>query len=125
MPYPCQIWLVFARLRCGKPRLYGQTRYGLCSFAAGRFTLTIARSFPEHYPHPVPPAFVNPQQFPFDLRREIVQDRIRSRMHVQCGSDQQQERLLRREFLAWEIAEFAKFAAVLMPGHARPVVNAL
>src|SRR6202795_5298838 len=80
---------------------------------------------PEHSPYLFPPALVNSQQFPIDLRRQITQDRVSRRMHVQSGRDQHEQWLLRRNLASRKITELRKLSAALMPGDSRPVIHPL
>ena len=83
------------------------------------------RPLPEDDSHALPPSFINSQQFPLDLWRKIVQQSVNRRMHVQSGSDQEQQRLSRAEFAEGKVSEALELAASVVPGHARPVIQTL
>src|SRR5690242_6413092 len=81
--------------------------------------------FPEYYPQPLSPAFVNARQHPVNRRRDIAEQRVGGRMNVQRGGDQEQQRLLGRELVSGEVSEALKFAASLVPDDPRPVIQPL
>src|ERR1019366_1610567 len=97
----------------------------LCTLARGRRTSQVNRAFAEHDPQLLPPALVDPQKLPFNLGRQIAQDRIRRRMHAQRRRHQHQKRLFRGDFAAREISELRKLSTALVPGHSRPVIHSL
>jgi len=75
-----------------------------CASAVRGFNCVIGSTFPEHNPHAFAPVLIDAEQFPFNLRREIAQNGIRRWMHVQRRSNQQQQRFLRRDFVAGELS---------------------
>src|SRR5579863_3902383 len=81
--------------------------------------------FSEHNLYSLPPALVDPHEFPFDLRRKVAEQRVGSRMNMQRWSDQKKQRLFRSKYRAAEISKARKFAACVMPFHSRPIIQPL
>lgn len=81
--------------------------------------------FAEHCLQIFPPTFVDPQKFPFDLRGDIVQQRVGRRMYVQCRRDQEKQGLSVTQFNPGKVSEAMKLATGMVPGHAGPVVQTL
>src|ERR1700746_3876542 len=52
----------------------------------------------------VAPAFINPDERPFDVGRDVAQDRIGGGMNVQSGSDQKKKRIFRRQLALGKIS---------------------
>jgi len=78
-----------------------------------------------HHPHAVPPALIHLHQRPVDLGREVAQQHIGSGMYAEGGRNQKHQRRLVGEFASGEVALTREFAALLVPAHARPVVEPL
>jgi len=81
------------------------------------------RPLSKDHPNAIPPALINSDQRPVDLRRDVAQHGIGRRMNMQRRRHQEQERLLARQFLARKIPKLLKLAARMMPFHSRPVIQ--
>ncbi len=57
--------------------------------------------------------------------RNIVQQRVGGGMHMQRGSHQKQQRPFPRQFPPGKISEALELAPSMVPGHPRPVIQAL
>src|SRR5690348_3678246 len=77
------------------------------------------RSFAINHASVFPPSFMHSDQSPFNFAREITKHRIHGRMHPQRRSNEEQQRLLRRELPGRKVAELLKLAARMVPAHAR------
>src|SRR5271156_2406026 len=83
------------------------------------------RPFSEHNPHSVAPSLVDAEQYPINLWRDVMQQRVGGRMHMQSRGHQEKQRLVGGEFASRKISEALELAALVMPCDSCPVVQTL
>src|SRR5579862_3001823 len=81
------------------------------------------RSLAKHDFYSLAPAFVNAHELPFNFGRKIAQHGVGSRMHVQSGCNQKEQRPFGRELVPRDISELPEFVACMVPLDARPVID--
>src|SRR3954467_8646549 len=79
----------------------------------------------EDHPQTFPPILIHAQQSPLDLRRKVFHLRVCCGMNLQGRRRKKQQRRLDRELPSGKITELLELAALMMPVHSRPVVQAL